>query len=269
MKFASLKSIYVKFFHITQAGTQSRSDWWARERLSHLKRHGYLNVSKVSFSGSSFYLATDLAHTALTNLTTAVSSHMTDGSRPINDFAKGRSFVRPIERIDIRTFEHDRLVMEARLALEGEGRATDWLSERRLKSETSLAFGLAREFQPDAIYRNRLGESVAFELEIAVKSRDRYQDKIRKYVEVMRENESQVHGEHHSRKRDQGLRGVLFVTVHESVFKILTELTEKYGGKFRIERLEELLMKNVSSLNGVSGGIDTGRHLSTTTEGVV
>ena len=236
MKFASLKSIYRKFFHITPTGTPSRSDWWARERLSHLKRHGYLKSAKVSFSGTSYYLATDLAQTALMALANI----------------DGRSLVRPIETIDIRTFEHDRLVTDLRLILESQGRANDWLSERRLKSEAALSFGLAREFQPDAIYRNKFGESVAFELEMAVKSRERYQDKIRKYVEVMRENEGQ----------DQGLKGVLFVTVHENVFKILTELTERYGGKFRIERLEALLNRD-----GAKQAVAI-ENLQTFTEGV-
>ena len=198
--------------------------------MSLLKRHGYLKSARVSFSGTSYYLATDLAHTAL--ITLANSS--------------GRSFVRPLHAVDIRTFEHDRLVMEARLALESEGRARDWLSERRLKSEAALSFGLAREFQPDAIYRNKFSESVAFELEISVKSRERYQDKIRKYVEVMREHEG----------LDKGLKGVLFVTVHENVFKTLTELTERYGGKFRIERLEALLTKSrVESLQTFTEGV--------------
>lgn len=236
MKFASLKSIYRKFFIVTQTGTPSRSDWWARERLSHLKRHGYLKSAKVSFSGTSYYLATDLAQMALTALAKV----------------DGRSFVRPIETIDIRTFEHDRLVTDLRLILESENRARDWLSERRLKSEAALSFGLAREFQPDAIYRNKFGESVAFELEISVKSRERYQDKIRKYVDVMRENDG----------RDEGLKGVLFVTMHEGVFKILTEMTERHGGKFRIERLETLL-----SLDGSKEAV-TVETLQNFTEGV-
>lgn len=216
MKFADLKSIHQKFFLNTRSGERSLSDWWARERLGLLKRQGYLSAKRISFSGTSYFLATDLAHSALLNM------------------RSGRSFVRPLVEIDIRTFEHDRRIVEARLVLERLGRATNWVSERRLKSELALTVGLSRAYQPDAIYQNKLGEMMAFELELSAKTKDRYADKIRKYVDVIRQAEVST----------KGFRGVLFVVCQDHVFNILSELTRRYEGKFKIEKFNELVGSN-------------------------
>jgi hypothetical protein len=168
MKFADLNSLHQKFFSTLQSGERSKSDWWARERLGLLKRHGFLISKRATFTGVGYYLATDLAHTALSNMRSF------------------RTFVRPLTEIDVRTFEHDRRIVEARLALERLGRAVNWAPERRLKSELALNMGLPRQYQPDAIYWNKLQEPMAFELEVSVKGKDRYADKIRKYVDVIR-----------------------------------------------------------------------------------
>lgn len=213
MKFADLNSIHQKFFFRLLSGEKSRSAWWARERLGLLKRHGFLATKRISFSGTSYFLATELAHTALSNL------------RP------ERTYVHPLIEIDVRTFEHDRRIIQARLALENAGRATNWQAERRLKSESTLTAGLPRVYQPDALYWNKLGEAVAFELELSSKTKDRYEDKIRKYLDIIRQGEG----------HEAALKGVLFVACHEPVFKLLSELTRRHGGKFRIERFNELV----------------------------
>jgi hypothetical protein len=227
MKFADIKALYQKFFLTTHSGERSKSDWWARERTGLLKRHGFLSAKRVSFSGASYFLATELAHMALSSL------------RP------GRGFVRPLIEIDVRVFEHDRHIVEARLALEGLGRATNWCSERRLKSETALTFGLARLYQPDGIYWNKLGEPMAFELELSAKTRERYQDKIRKYMDVIRQSEL----------KSQGFKGVLFVVCQESVFNVLVELTRRFEGKFRVEKFNDLISasRGASSLRTKRG----------------
>ncbi len=226
MKFSDLKTIHQKFFTVTKSGHKSVSDWWARERVGLLKKHGFLTAKRISFSGTSYFLATQLAQMALSNM------------------CEGRSFVQPLDEIDIRTFEHDRLVIEARCALERLGRATKWYSERRLKSEQYLTLGLARRYQPDAIYVNKLNEPVAFELEIAPKTIDRYEEKIRKYLEIIRSK--------------KGFRAVLFVTKNDSVFNTLSELTRRYQGEFKVEKLGDLLDSNdvlkVSKEEGVVNG---------------
>jgi len=226
MKFSDLKTLHQKFFTLTRSGEKSRSDWWARERIGLLKKRGFLTAKRISFSGTSYFLATRLAHLALSNM------------------REGRSYVQPLDEIDIRTFEHDRLILEARLALEEKGRATNWCSERRLKSEHSITMGLARRFQPDAVYLNKLNEPIAFELEIAPKTKDRYEEKIRKYLEIIRSQ--------------KGFRAVLFVTKNDAVFNVLSELTRRLAGEFKIEKLGDLLDSNsvlkVSETKGVVNG---------------
>lgn len=213
MRFASFEVIYQKFFLNLRSGGKSKSDWWARERIGLLKRHGFLNAKRISFTGESYFLSTELAHTALSSLRLS------------------RSFVRPLDNINVTTFEHDKRVTFARLALEQAGRATNWCGERRLKSETALTVGLPRAYQPDAIYWNKLGEPVAFELELSVKQKERYEDKIRKYVDVIRQAEL----------KGDGFRAVLFVTCHDAIFTTLTDLTQRHLGKFKIEKYLELV----------------------------
>jgi hypothetical protein len=218
MKFADLSAIHQKFFLNLRSGERSKSDWWARERLSLLRQHGFLKTKRFTFSGKTYFLATELAHIALKNM----RSH--------------RGFVRPLEEIDVRTFDHDLRVIEARLALERLGRAANWVSERQLKSDLALVSGLSRQYQPDAIYRNKHGEPMAFELEVSAKKKDRYADKIRKYVDLMRQVDAGA----------QGFRGVLFVACHDHVFGILTELTRRHDGKFKIEKFNDLVAANAA-----------------------
>lgn len=218
MKFADLGAIHQKFFFNLRSGERSKSTWWARERLALLKQHGFLKSKRFTFSGKTYFLATELAHIALKNM----RSH--------------RGFVRPLEEIDVRTFDHDLRVIEACLALERLGRATHWVSERQLKSDLALVSGLSRQYQPDAIYQNKHGEPMAFELEVTTKKKDRYADKIRKYVDLIRQAE---HGTH-------GFQGVLFIVCNDHVFGILNDLTRRHEGIFRIEKFAQLVAAGAS-----------------------
>ncbi len=213
MKFADLNAIHQKFFLNLRSGERSKSDWWARERIGLLKQHGFLRTKRFTFTGKTYFLATELAHIALTNK----RNH--------------RSYVRPVVEIDVRTFDHDLRVTQARLALERLGRAANWVSERQLKSDLALVSGLSRQYQPDAIYRNKHGEPMAFELELTLKKKERYADKIRKYVDLIRQADLGT----------QGFRGVLFVVCSDHIFGILNDLTRRHEGKFKIEKFNELV----------------------------
>ena len=68
MRFSDLESLYQRFFLITKEGEKSQSDWWARERIGLLRRHGFLISQRLTFTGLSYYLATEKAHIALENL---------------------------------------------------------------------------------------------------------------------------------------------------------------------------------------------------------
>ncbi len=218
MKFADLSSIHEKFFLNLRSGGRSVSDWWARERLKLLKQHGFLLAKRISFAGNSYFLATELAHIALSNK----RSH--------------RSYVRPIRAIDVRSFDHDAKVIQARLALERLKRVTNWVSERRLKSELTAISGFPRAYQPDAIYQNKHGEPMAFELELAPKTKGRYAEKIRKYVDLIRQVEQGA----------QGFKGALFVVCEDPIFNTLTELTRRHDGKFKIEKFNDLVAAAVA-----------------------
>jgi hypothetical protein len=50
---------------------------------------------------------------------------------------------------------------------------------------------LSSEFRPDGIYTNSSDQKVAFELEIARKAKDRYHQKVRRYIQVMTEASGQ------------------------------------------------------------------------------
>ena len=68
MRFSDLESLYQRFFLITKKGEKSKFDWWARERIGLLRRHGFLISQRLTFTGLSYYLATEKALIALENL---------------------------------------------------------------------------------------------------------------------------------------------------------------------------------------------------------
>ena len=43
MKFASLDELYFKFFKVLKSGAESKSQWWARERVSGLVKSKFLS----------------------------------------------------------------------------------------------------------------------------------------------------------------------------------------------------------------------------------
>jgi hypothetical protein len=136
---------------------------------------------------------------------------------------------KPSGGFDQRTFHHDRGVLKARLFLESLGLVNSWLSDRKLKSSTELTGGLSTHYIPDAIYVGPCRARVAFELEIAVKAKSRYQDKVKKYVQLMRApNPSQ-----------KIFDRVQFVCAKDTVAKFLIKETRIYGELFQVLSVEE------------------------------
>jgi hypothetical protein len=213
MKFSDLESIYRKFFSANIDGSKSKSILWARERVNQLNRFGYLHSQRASFSGYAYFLTTKLGQLTLKN------------------FYPDQDFVRPTKTIDIRFFEHDRFVLKSRVYLEAQAGVTSWRPEKCLKLECIAKSGLGREYQPDAIFTNSRGERVAFELEHIRKSKEKYQDKIQKYVDVIRRPENS----HFVFEK------VLFVSVSKPVMRTLKEFTEVYQDYFQVVSFDELL----------------------------
>lgn len=210
MKFASVGDIHRKFFKIKRDGSFSNSEWCTRERLRQLIEMGYLNSVRYRFEQKSYYVGTkhgyDLIHYSAAALTPP----------------------KPIRQIDIRTFDHDLLVLKSRLVLEEFEKVKNWESDRQLKIQYTeyFQFRSCRDSTPDGVYWTSDGKRVAFEYEIARKSTQRYRDKIRKYVSRIRHE-----GVNEGPKYDH----VRMVCERESVFRILKEQTKIYSQFFTIQ----------------------------------
>lgn len=206
-KFASREALYLRFYQ----GKDSKSPRYAVERLQLLSKYGFLRPQRVYTEATTYYLALPL------------TQHTIQSLRP------DRTISEPSEIIDLRTFEHDKRVTMCRVYREKKGEIRDWISERRLKQEWTAANGyrLSREYMPDAVFTNRTGGRVAFELELAPKTRERYAKKVSRFLEVMRSG-----GGPFTR--------TLFVACSENVYQMLLSVTRPYD-EFRVLRFEEVV----------------------------
>ena len=210
MKFATVDEIHEKFFRVTIAGGISQSKMWALNRLHALRRSGFLNAVRYYGEWKAVYLPTFRGYYAMT------------GGMPSIEVPK------PLLRLETRTFVHDRYVLLSRLRFERELSSVEWISERSLKSGLHETFGLSSAHVPDGIYSLPNGERVAFELEIAQKSKSRYRDKISRYAYLIRE-----------RKSDPKMfRRVHYVCVRRHVYDFLRAETEILSDLFNVELLE-------------------------------
>jgi hypothetical protein len=220
MRFANLETIHLRFFGTTRTGEKSKSTWWARERIQHLRKYQLIRAVRYYTEGQSYFVTTAITHLIL------------QGKRP------ERIHPTPLETIDNRSFEHDKMILYSRVMLELSGRARDWQSERWLKAESSLAGtseSLSREMQPDAIYTNKRGEKVAFELELSTKSRERYK---RKFSAVSTNFQLLIYSE-------QPFSRCLIVAGSKPLFKFLREILDaevgRENGRFLLTTFESLM----------------------------
>ncbi len=213
MKFASVEDVFEKFFRVTLSDVEAKSDHWARKRLLQLEQGKFLRAHKVQTEKVTYYTATFKAFYALSNV------------------YPEKAFVKPVGGFDHRTFAHDKLVLKCRLDLEGRLKVSNWISDRKLKASAELSGGLSTVHVPDAIYTTVEGRRVAFELEIARKSKSRYADKIKKYVQVLRSLDQ-------SKKK---FDWVQIVCTQEPVFDLLVKETKIYGGIFQIKTMNQFI----------------------------
>jgi hypothetical protein len=188
---------------------------WAEDRLQQLEKANFLKSVRSFSEKCRFYIATPKSYFALLNR----FPHL--------------NLVKPLPSIDIRTFYHDRLVAKARIDLEQYEKVTSWTSDRQLRCFKELAGGLSRNQVPDGIYNLPEGRRVAFEVEIAVKAKGRYREKIQKYVQIMRAKDSknifdQVH----------------YICARPVVQDHLERETKIYGDLFKVESVSNFLSKN-------------------------
>ena len=189
-------------------GSQSVCVCYARERLRLLVKHNFLKIVRLRVDGRNYYIGTKLCFEFL------------DNSYPSVDVA------RPSSEIDIRTFDHDSELIKFRIYLEKTSLISKWRSERFLKRENYFFTGkLQRIVAPDAIYQKN-GQDIAFEYEISKKSEDRYREKVKRYVSIMR-NPSEDGPIKFSHCR--------FVCKNAQVYNSLKKHTVIYGDLFSVE----------------------------------
>lgn len=212
MKFSTAKEIYRRFFQFTLLGTQSTGIRAALKRLMILEKRGLLSAKTYFQSKQKIYFATQKSLKLISAL------------RPASILPY------PIKNVDIRTFEHDDLLIKLRGILEGRFGAKDWISEKVLREFPELCSDLEESQIPDAIYVNAEGEKIAFELEISLKSPSNYREKIRRYINYLRSN-----------KTDKAFSKIHFVCTKDIVKKHLDSEARIYQEIFKIEKIENLV----------------------------
>lgn len=214
MKFATIQDIHSKFFRFTRSGQESSSLRWARERLAILVRTKMLEPLK------------EVCHKTLYVLTQK-------GYLYLRNSRDQKNYCRPLLDVDGRTFDHDQRVIQSRIALESSGQIKEWISERQLSEIDEVKKYLPTEFRPDAIYINPQGQKVAFELEIARKSKDRYHQKVKRYIQVMTEGNAQ----------SRIFESVHYVCEKQTVLDLVKSETQLYQPLFQFSLEAEILNK--------------------------
>lgn len=215
MKFASLEEIYAKFFKRLRNVEISKSDWWARDRFSLLVRTKFLSRVHSFYERKSYYQATIKGYLTLARQCPA------------------KLLVRPTEKLDFSPFDHDKLLLALRLKLEESLNITSWISDRQLRCFPELTGGIESLYIPDAVYTNSQNEKIALELEIATKAKDKYREKIKRFVKLLR-----------SQGNNKPFDRVEYVCAKEAVYKFLEQDTKIYGDLFSVKMLNEILPNN-------------------------
>lgn len=214
MKFARVSDVFTKFFKKTLSAEDAKSEAWAKKRLFQLEQAQFLKSTYSNLGADRYFTVTRKGHLALANV-----------------FPE-RCLTKPIRGFDSRTLTHDCLLIDCRLAYEKNENVTDWISDRQLRTYSARDFGLTSLHVPDAIYKMRDGTRVAFELEIARKSKVRYREKIEKYVSLIRERRSDP----------RMFKMVRYLCTNISVAEILKSESDYYGDLISVETADFVSM---------------------------
>jgi len=211
MKFSTLEDIHSKFFKVTKNGSISNSFIWARQRIATLVKSEYLQIL-ADVCAKPLYVLTQKGFLFLKN------------SR------LSKNFCRPLFSVDTRFFDHDQRVAQVRIALEKSGIVKSWISERQLSEIEEFKKYLSFEFRPDGIYETFDGKRIAFELEIARKAKDRYRQKVKRYISLISESGNQPI-----------FNQVHFVCEKENIQKLIQDYTELFQAFFKFNLISEIL----------------------------
>lgn len=212
MKFSTLEDLHAKFFKVTKLGTVSNSLIWARQRVHKLVKSEMLQIL-TEVCARPLYVITQKGYLFLRN------------SR------SQKNYCRPLLDVDGRFFDHDQRVAQIRIVLENSGVVKEWISERQLSEIEEYRKYLPTEFRPDAIYVTPEGKRVAFELEIARKTKERYQQKVKRYIHMMTA----------APDAERLFEEVHYVCEKETVRNLIQDHTQLFQPLFRFSMLNEVL----------------------------
>lgn len=210
MKYSSVEDIYQRFFKINFLGMESLTNRAAYRRLQLLEENGYLISARNFTVNEKIYLATPRSYYLMMNN------------------SNSELFISyPLKKIDHRTFDHDHMLVQIRQKLESTEKVNCWMSDRYLKSKTDFNELSSLNIVPDAIYTTVDGQKIALELELTLKSKDRYRTKIKSIVEYLRKAES----------KPKAFQKVRFLCKIKAISESLTFESRLYSKYFQIEQL--------------------------------
>ncbi|MBC7419580.1 MAG: hypothetical protein H7328_02530 [Bdellovibrio sp.] len=216
MKFASVIEICHKFFTNVQPENINGVNTYAIKRLVQLKKEGFLNSTKAFDASKRLFYPTQKAYSSLTKV------------------FPGEGLPKPGKTIDGRTVVHDYYLLILRLKLESQFNATQWISDRTLRAATGKPDSIIGNDTPDGIYTDAEGEIVALELEVSVKTKARYLNKVNNYVKLIREN----------RTNPEMFKKVHYVVFSDTSRKLLEAYIGIYKQFFKIEMATKYNLKN-------------------------
>lgn len=169
MKFSRVVDIYNKFFKINFSGHESLTLRSAYRRLQLLEENSFLLSTKNFESAEKLYLLSAKGYYLLLRT---------------NRIHNTMAF--PVRKIDSRTYAHDLKLIQIRQRLESDKKINKWVSERSLKSEAEYLPLQKQSISPDALIVDAVGNKYALELELTLKSKNRYKEKIKNIVDYLR-----------------------------------------------------------------------------------
>lgn len=211
MKFASIENIHLMYFYETKIGETSCSLIWTKQRIRKLINFGFLKYED---------------HLSTTKAVVATSK----GYLYLKNSRTDDTIIRPAGSVDPRTFEHDLKVNNFRCELEKTKLISSWISERQLSENPYYQKMFSKEFRPDGIYTCLNNQKIAFELEISRKSKLRYRQKIKKYIDLILQTETSI----------SAFNRVHYVCAHPNVKTIIERETRLFKNSFQIDLLSDL-----------------------------
>lgn len=171
-KFATIEAVYFRFFdkRTNPELPLPPGFYTTRQRLLLLQKHGFVKTARVYTESKSLFLLGSRGYKILQ--------------------ARGLTYGPQIQTVDFRQYEHDLKVTYCRIALENQGKAVRWYSERRIRMK---GFPIDGKFVrvkkdtiiPDGIFLTPKGDRVAFEIECAERMVSRFERKVSDYRRLM------------------------------------------------------------------------------------